>query len=99
MGRYRNTGLIFPYVVKDLVRACSSTPTLRSPHYYGQFALSLGEESPYIFSELNPFNTDTPLIGTLSMPPSVSLLTGFDCIFTLMVSSCSGLDPTVLFSN
>ena len=55
------------------VRACSSTPTLRAPHYYGHFALSLGEESSYIFSELNPFNTSTQLIGTFSMHPSVSL--------------------------
>ena len=81
MGRYRSTGLTFPYVVKDPVSACSSTPTLRAPHYCGHFALSLGEESPHIFSELNPFNTDTPLIGTFFMPPSVSLLMGFDCIF------------------
>ena len=28
-------------------------------HYYGQFALSLGKESPYIFSKFNPVNTDT----------------------------------------
>ena len=55
------------------VRACSSTPTLRARHYYGHFALSLGEESSYIFSELNPFNTSTPIIGTFSMHPSVSL--------------------------
>ena len=27
-----------------------SNPALRTPHYYGQFALSLGKENPYIFS-------------------------------------------------
>ena len=27
--------------------------------YYGQFALSLGKESSYIFSKFNPFNMDT----------------------------------------
>ena len=27
-----------------------SNPALRTPHYYGQFALSIGKESPYIFS-------------------------------------------------
>ena len=26
------------------------THLIRTPHYYGQFALSLGIESPYIFS-------------------------------------------------
>ena len=26
--------------------ALQSNPTLRTPHYYGQFALSLGKESP-----------------------------------------------------
>ena len=25
-----------------------------TPHYYGQFALSLGKEIPYIFSTFNP---------------------------------------------
>jgi len=42
-----------------------SNPASRAPHYYGQFALSLGEKSPYIFFKFNPVNTDTfydPLI-------------------------------------
>ena len=26
------------------------THLIRTPHYYGQFALSVGKESPYIFS-------------------------------------------------
>ena len=80
---------------------------LRTPHYYRQFALSLGKGSLCIFSKFNPLNTDTPLIGTLSMvpldfskvfrqnffarsislsiwqsismAPSVSVLTRFDC--------------------
>ena len=31
------------------------TPDLiQTPYYYGQFALSLGKESPYIFSKFNP---------------------------------------------
>ena len=51
---------------------------MRTPHHYRQFALSLGKESLYIFSKFNPFNADTPLIRTLSMGPSVSVLTGFD---------------------
>ena len=52
----------------------------RPHHYAGQFALSLGKESPYIFSKFNPLNTDTPLIRALSTDPSMSVLTGFDCI-------------------
>ena len=35
-------------------------------------------ESPYIFFTFNLLNTDTPLIWTLSMAPSVSILTSFD---------------------
>ena len=35
-------------------------------------------ESPYISSKFNPLNTDTPLKRTVSMAPSVSILTGFD---------------------
>ena len=34
---------------------------------------------PYIFFKFNPLNMDTPLKQTLSVAPSVSLLTGFDC--------------------
>ena len=46
--------------------------------FNGQFALSIGKESPHIFSKFNLliFNTDTPLIRILSMAPSVSILTG-----------------------
>ena len=61
------------------------TLLIRTPHFYGQFALSLRKESPYMFSKFNPLNTDTPFIRTLSMVPSVSVLTEFDCTlyFTL----------------
>ena len=34
---------------------------IQTPRYYGQFALSLGNKSPYIFSKFNPLNTGTPL--------------------------------------
>ena len=44
-----------------------SNPALRTPHYYGQFALSIGKESPYIFSWFNPLNTDT-FSGPLKSP-------------------------------
>ena len=39
----------------------TNTGLIRTPHYmyYGQFALSLGKESPYILSKFNPLNTDT----------------------------------------
>ena len=52
-----------------------------TPHYYRQFALSLGKESPknYIFSNFNPLNTDTPLVRMLSMAPLVSILMGCGC--------------------
>ena len=46
-----------------------------TPHYYGQFAVSLGKESPYISSKFNPLYTGT----SLTMAPSVSALTKFDC--------------------
>ena len=44
-------------------------PPLQTPHYHGQFALSLGKESPYILSKFNPLNTDTfsgPLKGPIN---------------------------------
>ena len=53
------------------------TRLIRTPH--GQFTLSLGKESPDIFSKVYPLNTDTPLKRTPSVAPEVSVLTGFDC--------------------
>ena len=57
----------------------TDTLLIRTPHYYKQFALSLGKESPYIFQLIQPAHMDTPLIGKRFMAPSVSILTGFDC--------------------
>ena len=38
----------------------TDTHVIQTPHYYSQFALSLGKESPYIFSKkFNPLHTDT----------------------------------------
>ena len=69
-------------------RFTPDTCLIQTPHFYGQFALSLGKQSPYILSKSNPLDTDTPLIRTLSMVPSVSVLTEFDCV--LCTSHCTG---------
>ena len=58
----------------------ADTRLLQTPHYYGQFALSLGKENPYIFFKFNPLNTDNPLIRTLYMASSLSVLTGLEYI-------------------
>ena len=68
----------------------TDTCLVSTSHYYGQFALSLGKESPYMSSKLNPLNTDTPLIQTLSMAPSASMLVGFDCS-TVVTKMLKGL--------
>ena len=34
-------------------RRFTDTRLIRAPHYYGQFALSLGKENLYIFSKFN----------------------------------------------
>ena len=53
----------------------TDTHVIQTPHYYSQFALSLGKESPYIFSKkFNPLHTDT-YYGPLG-----DVLTGFDRI-------------------
>ena len=57
----------------------TDTCLIQTPHYYGQFAFSLGTESSYIFSEFNLVNPNTVSKRTLSMAPSVSVLIGFDC--------------------
>ena len=36
-------------------------------HYYGPFSLSLGKESPYIFSKFNPLNTNSFYESPLSV--------------------------------
>jgi len=54
-------------VEKITVKLCfTNTSPIWTPHYYRQFALSLGKERPYIFSKLNlflkyrhPVSTDT----------------------------------------
>ena len=74
------TEINFCYYGLSLVRTLTLGPySVRDKGNYGQFALSMGEENPYIFTNFNPLNTDTPLIRTLSMAPSVTVLTGFDC--------------------
>ena len=57
----------------------TDTHIIRTLQNYRQFSLSLGKESPYIVSKFDLLYTDTPLIRALSMTPSVSVLTGFDC--------------------
>ena len=60
----------------NTVKPCfANIRLIRTPHYYGQFALSPSKESPYLFSKSNLLNTDIPLIRTLSMAPSMSYLT------------------------
>ena len=46
-----------------------NTRLVQTPHYYGQFSLSLVKVSPHIFFKFNPIKTDTPIIQTLSMAP------------------------------
>ena len=57
----------------------TDTRLTRIHHYYGQFALSLGKESPCIFSKFNPLI----IIRALFVTPSVTVLTGFDCICSI----------------
>ena len=54
-----------------------SNPASRTPHYYGQFALSMGKKALIFSLDL------THLIRTLSLAPWISLLTGFDWISVL----------------
>ena len=69
-------------------RFAPDTRLIQTPHFDGQFALCLRKESSYILSKVNPLNSDTPFIRTLSMVPSVSVLTEFDCV--LCTSHCTG---------
>ena len=61
--------LLYPWGKKALTFSLNSTCLIRTPHYYGQFTLSLGKESPYIFSKFNLLNTDTSLLRTVYFIP------------------------------
>ena len=64
------------FYAKNTVKPCiMDSRFIRISHCYGQFALSLGKESLYIFSKIQLNNL---LIQTLFMAFSVSILTGFD---------------------
>ena len=43
----------------NIFSTIQSKPALQTLRYYGQFALSLGKESLYIFSKFDPLNMDT----------------------------------------
>ena len=64
-------------VCRSLWRICTCILGLKrliwTPYYYRQFVLSMGKESPYIFSKFNPlYNTDNPFnMGTFYGPLSV----------------------------
>ena len=70
--------VFFTYCPLAIILCTVKSLLIRTPRSYGHFALSTGKESPYICSKINPLNTDSPLIRTLSIAPTVSLLTEFD---------------------
>ena len=68
----------------------------QSPLYGHLVSLSLGKESPYIFSKFNPFYTDT------FNDPLVSVLTGFDRIrfrLTAHLTTLPSPNPTLTLSS
>ena len=65
----RNARFPYPFIYTSTSEITTLFYTVKArftPQCYGQFALSLGKESPYIFSESNPLNTDT-FYGPLSV--------------------------------
>lgn len=48
--------------------------------------LVLKERMPWHFSKFNPFNTNTSLIWTLCMAPSMFVLTGFDYSLLFLIT-------------
>ena len=61
-------------------RSSLQTRLIQTSHCYGQFALSLGKESPFIFFRL--IRSPSEYRHILSMAPTVSGFTGFDCIIS-----------------
>ena len=68
-GRNARFPYSFIYILTSEITTLLYTVKARfTPHYYGQSALSLRKESPYIFSKFNQ--------RTLSMAPSVLGING-----------------------
>ena len=61
--------LPLPVLMNTVKPHFTDTHSIRTLHFYRQFALSLGKESPYIFSKVNPLNTDTSLLRTVCFVP------------------------------
>ena len=58
--------IICKYEVQPNAALIMDTSLVQTPHYYTQFALSLGKENPHIISKFNPLNMDT-FYGPLSV--------------------------------
>ena len=64
VGLFADRNARFPYpfiytLISEITTLLYTVKPRFTPHHYGQFALPLGKESPYIFSKSNPLNTDT----------------------------------------
>ena len=84
--------LIVKYTVLE---QCSQSPLYGHSFYTHTSLLRTvcllpGESNPLHFPALkfNPLNKDTPLIRKLSMAPSWSILTRFDCCLNNEVNAC-----------
>ena len=71
--------LLMVQAMSTVIPRFTDTRLIRTPRYYGQFALSLGKERAYIVFKLNP-----PLVWAFSVPPLFAVLTGFDCVYKLV---------------
>ena len=66
-ARLKFSSILFHLQLNPALRR--DTRLIRTPHYCGQFPVSLGKESPYIFSKVNPLNTDTSLLRNSLLCP------------------------------
>ena len=64
LGAKRGSSLVGCCSIQSKPCFAPETRLMRTPHFYGEFALSLGKQSPYNLSKFNPLNTDTPFIRT-----------------------------------
>ena len=76
----------FKFSIGSIVKPC----LIQTPQYYKQFSLSLEENAaPLFFSKFNPLNMDTPLIQTVSMALSMSILSKNGCEKFTLDSVCN----------
>ena len=71
--------LLYPWGKKALTFSLKSTRLIQTPHYYGQFAVSLGKKALTFSLKSTRFIRTHPVKTDTLYDPLSALIRGFDC--------------------